>query len=1824
MASFSQKNNFSKGVQLDLDQLRIPPDAAVFLKNVTRNVNSNASAPSTSGEGSNKDILSPGEGNVALSLSGMAAGTNYCVGFYSSEQTNEGYFFIWNSNTNHSIWVIRGDTGVVEKVYQNPLLNFQYDPRYFISQGRCTLELQSYVDPVTGDETNYKFLIFTFNYVNQFFIEVESSIATNSFSTTYFTASSAFYNPLELIHLGVPTPLNAIGLNDPIAYGPASGSSGIDTSSVSVGGTGYVVGDTFTVSGGSSLAEGIVTAISAGGVVTSFVITNPGNGYYASTSYVTVATSGIGTGLTINVEELAFPDSSLQNLTVRSGWQFRVKFIDVFGRESEHGIISEQYVTIVGGNCLVASNGLPRCLMINFDAGNPLVKFIQIEYRKWVGDTFVPSLATNWLIYETINKYDDSSAVAWYNRSINPLFLTTGSGIIYNSATNKIAYKFCADKNTIPIDVEETLRTEPGLPRISSSVASINKRLLLANNVRNFEPIAQTEIDKVTFTAQTPTDITCNANPTRTIVVYAAIYSFYAPPGPGGTPTGIIYMNHGKAVWGVGGDDCGSYGPFSCDQVFGDQTPNNSGFIGCLRGTSHKCISEQVDFDYLTGSSVVKGYEIGTIFSMAIQRFTFVDVPAGKYIFQIASHKAKITDGDCAKTSTYVAGQVPISNLGSIYTLNDYVDNPIKELEVDCTAGNVNLNQPADPLFVILDMSFPAAGAVMDGYLFEKVGENIPVEMAPTVFPAIAASGTTGDFWGSFFTDHNGFYFGGYRMTGNMALAVCTDMCDGSGTIARTLYGPVIGTSYPAYPTAGSLNQDDGGILHGDGSNTPSGACTGVHGNWKNRVYLVGSGSTYPDGARRVINQRIADCNDHALGLPGISVVMTKGAYGLTNTSGDVTLYAHNRYDFLTAIGTITPPPSAPPLSSIPDYSAGPYNTDKIIFSQNGGCEWTDCDTCNYFRDDITIEYRVCGAAPFGCTTTGMVGSNVKVSGGTGYTHGDTFTIDTGSTLAAGQIIGVSAGVVTSYILTELGSGYTTGVKATTATSGTGTGFTINILTITPSLRTLCLDHIYLKFSGVNLFGVQSGGAYVCGFVLHDEIGRHTFVQKKQGQQALVNIPNLNDVDGFYPAMALCTLKCDIDPSTVFPSVFTKMTPVVSANVSFTDYVSWGADWVQFIDNTGLTNSVNPTSIRIYYNSLNEYAKSNNWTTNTGWEFIDSGGGARFTPVEGDVVQFIMNGDGTWFESVISAVISYNKAGAFFVIDYLPELHDLMNGCLFRIIRPSANTSADNVVFYEQNYSIPLVNGAPAVLSFTVPYFDSYLLERQIPVPGLQGMGGPVAPGSNITGTPYPIVYTSTNQDDTLTTSGYATNNIGNSNGVVVFEAVDFSTSYPFFFESPSPSDTWGSHLACKGRVMVENPFEAQVRTGTEIALSAALSDRSSLNGLSYYESKNSQIFDRNTWGDITVVLVETSIMLVICDRDHFLTQYNTTQLRVDASGNVNAQNQLGIFTSPLRKAGSNFGCGQWDINSIARYTGIAVWLDSSGYLVFHNFSEAKAAQFNGYDAYLKNKIGYTKNWNNQAASIDSKYFVGGIDVKTWEYYLTSFRKRYTDPGTGLTVNPSFINTESTTVLSANETLIIDLDTGALKGFASFTPEMMGNMSGYYLQSNFITFKNGVPYIHHNNRAVTTTPPLYANFYGTQCECRITIVCNVGPEKVKRFFYVEVYSRAALLTGIAGTLPQVVFYADNITTEKNQLSRLKPLRWVQKDGIWRSEFLCDLNTPVDPNLPTQTGINKLLDGVPLQGRWMKLSLVTQSSYAGTYFEVSSVNIVGNGVEKSAD
>jgi hypothetical protein len=77
------------------------------------------------------------------------------------------------------------------------------------------------------------------------------------------------------------------------------------TLTIANGGTGWAVGNTFTIAGGSTLATGTVSAVT-GGVATSATISGTlGAGYSVSSGLATTATTGTGTSLTVNITAIS-------------------------------------------------------------------------------------------------------------------------------------------------------------------------------------------------------------------------------------------------------------------------------------------------------------------------------------------------------------------------------------------------------------------------------------------------------------------------------------------------------------------------------------------------------------------------------------------------------------------------------------------------------------------------------------------------------------------------------------------------------------------------------------------------------------------------------------------------------------------------------------------------------------------------------------------------------------------------------------------------------------------------------------------------------------------------------------------------------------------------------------------------------------------------------------------------------------------------------------------------------------------------------------------------------------------------------------------------------------------------------------------------------------------------------------------------------------------------------------------------------------------------------------------------------------------------------
>lgn len=117
------------------------------------------------------------------------------------------------------------------------------------------------------------------------------------------TATSIIIPDVNFYFLvAVTAEINNVGVfND---YGNIG--TGIGSASVSAGGSGYAVNDTFEVTSGGAGATGHVTAVGGSGNVTGFVIDSPGQGYTAPSNEATTALTGVGTGFIVHITGIGF------------------------------------------------------------------------------------------------------------------------------------------------------------------------------------------------------------------------------------------------------------------------------------------------------------------------------------------------------------------------------------------------------------------------------------------------------------------------------------------------------------------------------------------------------------------------------------------------------------------------------------------------------------------------------------------------------------------------------------------------------------------------------------------------------------------------------------------------------------------------------------------------------------------------------------------------------------------------------------------------------------------------------------------------------------------------------------------------------------------------------------------------------------------------------------------------------------------------------------------------------------------------------------------------------------------------------------------------------------------------------------------------------------------------------------------------------------------------------------------------------------------------------------------------------------------------------
>ena len=700
----------------------------------------------------------------------------------------------------------------------------------------------------------------------------------------------------------------------------------------------------------------------------------------------------------------------------------------------------------------------------------------------------------------------------------------------------------------------------------------------------------------------------------------------------------------------------------------------------------------------------------------------------------------------------------------------------------------------------------------------------------------------------------------------------------------------------------------------------------------------------------------------------------------------------------------------------------------------------------------------------------------------------------------------------------------------------------------------LITNTIFLNYT--NKKGLLSGGAYPLGCCGFDWLGRLTFVQPL----GLINIPTITETKSISPS----TIQINIDPAATFPAEIEYITFWIGPETTLEKYLSWIADKVEFIDAQGLVNNISPTQIRIYYGSIIEFNKLNNFNTTTAWDFIPEG---QSKPVLNDRVRFYINGDGKFFNRATSSLIKYDDTGKAFTIDYTTDLKDLKENALLRLERLKNCTGNEK---YREvcGSKVEIRNGKALINQFILNAFDTYYVDRAMPVPA-----------------PIIEVPKTANITTTVTTGNTS---VATQQIPIPTPTVLQLRTFGFKFEHFAPSNFWGS--GCQiGREHTKNPYEAELIEPYQVMRSGALSVNGQLNYLCYFDDRKKLNFQMPECNGITTAIQKIGVVFLLCGTRCVAVGFNDNLGRVNSDGTFQAGSIESEFGKPQDVG--NYGCNVKDKMSIQERNDMIMWVD-------RNRAEAVQSDFQKVMSFTNDKCnGWMKAKVKQVLADPLAYFTGSITPAN-EYLITNQT---------LAGDMSYINQERTYKPLIPETVSFHIGTRELIQWFGFTYENYAWLDGDILNNQMFSFMKGVPYSHYNGK----TTGSFNVFHGVETEKVFDIVFRGSDAFKKKMFY-----------AVWNWCENQLFFSDKVTTEAKQLSRILLDNWVKGAFMSSGVILCNLNSVPDPTMPIATGPNVLMDGDRLYGNWLHVRLVGDPSKNADYCEILGVDIISSPFEQS--
>ena len=373
--------------------------------------------------------------------------------------------------------------------------------------------------------------------------------------------------------------------------------------------------------------------------------------------------------------------------------------------------------------------------------------------------------------------------------------------------------------------------------------------------------------------------------------------------------------------------------------------------------------------------------------------------------------------------------------------------------------------------------------------------------------------------------------------------------------------------------------------------------------------------------------------------------------------------------------------------------------------------------------------------------------------------------------------------------------------------------------------------------------------------------------------------------------------------------------------------------------------------------------------------------------------------------------------------------------------------------------------------------------------------------------------------------------------------------------EDPNISDFYDSEHTDIGRLHIEAPLEKEKKEESLIVFSDFLDEASNINKLNDFIGVNNELLPIE-YGAIRKLIKANNVLLSICEL-RTASLYINEAVITSASGDDTLVATDKVIGN-VRAMQDHYGT----VNPESVY-------ERSGTVVFWDGLKGAVIQVSSNGLFPISSFKMVKHFND----ISKAFLKSGKDMRVYGVHDQYFKDNLLIfKGVDGFVEP--------------ETVVYSNQIKRWISFRDYVPERVASTS-----MKLITFNDGKLYVHNSN-------PIHNNFYGTQYTSKINTVSNENAKNIK------VFRAMSYESNLPWSAPLITIPA-NSQYKLGMQSRLKAGKFINKEGVYYSEFLKDLNSP-----GFATEIEALIDGRDLRGKVLEMVLESDNTEHTVLFSLN--------------